>query len=182
MSLPCNQLQEVHPRLLQIRTGEEHVAGVCSLLPTNGAAHPNGSLQWFFSVAACWPLLFPQVSLSHPTQDTFSNLGRKEMFHLIQPLDALPLNPIVYDLKGRVRVIKYKCAAVMAQLRPDECMGERGAESNLINIYSISITATVLPMELKILDLCVPQFPQLWNGGSNFFVRIINSYDMLRMQ
>lgn len=61
------------------------------------------------------------------------------MFHLIQPLNAPPLNPIVYDLKGRIRVIKYKCAAVKALLRPDKCMGERGAGDNLINIYSTSV-------------------------------------------
>lgn len=45
MSLPCNQAQEVHPRLLQVRTGEEHAASVRSFLPTKGAAHPHGSLQ-----------------------------------------------------------------------------------------------------------------------------------------
>lgn len=57
-------------------------------------------------------------------QDKSSNLGRKKMFGPVQPLNNLPLYPITYDLRGSLRVMKYKCGALMVNLRLMRVCGE----------------------------------------------------------
>lgn len=163
------ELQNIYPGLLQTRTGEKNVGRVCSFLLTNGSSHSHCSLQWFFSVSAYWPLLLSQVSLGHPNfKISPVILGERKC------LDNLPLYPIIYDLRGSLRVMKYKCGALMVNLGLMRVCGEgswRFYRQINQHLFYINTRRRLLLHYFswnlsKIIDLCVPQFPHLWNGDS----------------